>query len=81
MIFSDETQVVVGNDRRIYVWRKPDELHRPECVELRVGAFCHSDKYSRIAAMVRITFVTRENHNFFTQKLPPSCVNSAWILP
>ena len=30
MIFSDETQVVVGNDRRIYVWRKPDELHWPE---------------------------------------------------
>jgi len=35
VIFSDETQVVVGQDRRVHVWRKADEIWRPECVGLR----------------------------------------------
>ena len=37
VIFSDETQVVVGHDRRVHVWRKADEIWRPECVGLRGG--------------------------------------------
>jgi hypothetical protein len=32
VIFSDETQVVVGHDRRVHAWRKADEIWRPECV-------------------------------------------------
>jgi len=35
VIFSDETQVVIGNNQRVYVWRKSDELWRPECLGLR----------------------------------------------
>ena len=27
VIFSDETQVVVGNGRRVHVWRKADKMH------------------------------------------------------
>ena len=26
VIFSDETQVVVGHDRRVHAWRKADEI-------------------------------------------------------
>ena len=37
VIFSDETQVVVGHDRRVHVWRKADEIWLPECVGLRGG--------------------------------------------
>ena len=43
VIFSDETQVVVGHDRRVHVWRKADVIWRPECVGLRGG--------SRVAVM------------------------------
>ena len=35
VIFSDETQVVLGTDNRVYVWRKPEEKWRPECLGLR----------------------------------------------
>jgi hypothetical protein len=31
------TQVVVGHDRRVHVWRKADGIWRPECVGLRGG--------------------------------------------
>ena len=37
VIFSDETQVVVGHDMRVHAWRKADEIWRPECVGLRGG--------------------------------------------
>jgi hypothetical protein len=33
----DETQVVVGHDRRVHVWRKADEIWRHECDGLRGG--------------------------------------------
>lgn len=35
VIFSDETQVVVDQNRRVYVWRRADEIWRPECLGLR----------------------------------------------
>jgi hypothetical protein len=35
VIFSDETQVVVDSNKRVYVWRRPDEVWRPECLGLR----------------------------------------------
>jgi hypothetical protein len=36
-IFSDETQVVVDSSNRVYnyVWRRPDEVWRHECLGLR----------------------------------------------
>ena len=37
VILSDETQVVDGQDRRVHVWRKADEMWRPKCVGLRDG--------------------------------------------
>ena len=36
MIFSDESQVFIGEDQRIYIWRKPDEEGwRPDLLERR----------------------------------------------
>ena len=35
VIFSDEMQFVLGKDSRVYVWRKPEEKWRPECLGLR----------------------------------------------
>jgi len=32
VIFSDETQVVIGQNKNIYIWRKPHEVWRPECL-------------------------------------------------
>ena len=30
MIFSDESQIVIGNDNQVYIWRKSNETFRPE---------------------------------------------------
>jgi hypothetical protein len=30
--FSDESQVVVGGDNRVYVWRKQSEGYRPDLI-------------------------------------------------
>jgi hypothetical protein len=30
VIFSDESQIVIGNDNQVYIWRKSDETFRPE---------------------------------------------------
>ena len=35
VIFSDESQVFIGEDQRIYIWRKPEEGWRPDLVERR----------------------------------------------
>jgi transposase len=35
VIFSGETQVVVDSNNRAYVWRRPGEVWRPECLGLR----------------------------------------------
>ena len=32
VIFSDETQIVLDHSRNLYVWRKPNEIWRPECL-------------------------------------------------
>lgn len=31
-IFSDESQVVIGSDNRMYIWRKDDEVNKPHLV-------------------------------------------------
>lgn len=38
VIFSDESQVCVGQDQRIYIWRKPEEGWRPDLVTRREQA-------------------------------------------
>lgn len=35
IIFSDETKIMLGNNNKIYVWRKADEKLRPECLGVR----------------------------------------------
>ena len=35
IIFSDESQVYIGEDQRIYIWRKPEEGWRPDLVKRR----------------------------------------------
>jgi hypothetical protein len=37
IIFSDETKIEIGNNRKVYVWRKVDERLRPECNGLYQG--------------------------------------------
>ena len=32
VIFSDETQMVIGKDKRVYVWRKNEEKWKPRCL-------------------------------------------------
>lgn len=32
VIFSDETQIVIGKNRKVYVWRKDEEKYLPQCV-------------------------------------------------
>jgi hypothetical protein len=34
VIFSDETKIVLGQTHKIYVWRRPDERMRPDCLGL-----------------------------------------------
>ena len=35
VIFSDESQVYIGEDQHIYVWRKPEEGWRPDLIKRR----------------------------------------------
>jgi hypothetical protein len=35
IVFGDETQVMVDSSSRVYVWRRPDEVWRPECIRFR----------------------------------------------
>jgi transposase len=35
IIFSDETKIILGQNHKIYVWRKADERLSPECVGRR----------------------------------------------
>ena len=37
VIFSDETKIEIGNNRKVYVWRNVDERLRPECNGLYQG--------------------------------------------
>ena len=37
VIFSDETKIEIGNNRKVYVWRKVDDRLRPECNGLYHG--------------------------------------------
>lgn len=32
MVFTDESQVEIGNNNWVYIWRKADEADRPDCV-------------------------------------------------
>jgi hypothetical protein len=37
VIVSDETKIEIGNNRKVYAWRKVDERLRPECNGLYQG--------------------------------------------
>ena len=37
VIFSDETQVVIGKNKAVHVWRKSTEKWRPECLNVLKG--------------------------------------------
>ena len=34
VIFSDESQIVIGQNNRVYVWRSSNEAYRPECTDV-----------------------------------------------
>ena len=37
VIFSDESQIAIGNNNRIYIWRKRGEGYRPDLVPSKVN--------------------------------------------
>ena len=37
VIFSDESQIIIGNNNRIYIWRKRGEGYRPDLVPLKAS--------------------------------------------
>jgi transposase len=47
VIFSDEMKVVLGKDRKIYMWRKPGERFQPDCL----GIYGSHSPRSGISAM------------------------------
>jgi len=47
IIFSDETKIVVGTNRKVYVWRNNEERLRPECL----GVQPHSEHPARASTM------------------------------
>jgi hypothetical protein len=47
VIFSDETKVMIGADKKIYVWRRCNERVYPECT----GIMCDREKQGTISAM------------------------------
>lgn len=47
VIFSDETKIMLGNNNKIYVRRKPDERLRPECL----GEFGDRERTCRASVM------------------------------
>lgn len=40
MVFTDESQVEIGNNNWVYIWRKADEADRPDCVMIWEACFC-----------------------------------------
>ena len=61
VIFSDETQIVISNENRLYVWRTQDEAYRPECVgqhgrNVRISAmFWGCVTYSGVGTLVPVS--------------------------
>ena len=47
VIFSDEAQVVIGKNRKIYIWRKDEEKYSPQCV----GQYGDFERKNSIAVM------------------------------
>ena len=41
VIFSDEIQLVIGKDKRVYVWRTNEEKWRPRCSGVYQEKFMH----------------------------------------
>ena len=71
MIFSDETQVVSGKNKRIFVSRKDEENYEPYCV----GQYGNSERKSVTSVMVwgcvcydRVGTPTADNGNMNTDK-------------
>jgi hypothetical protein len=59
IIFSDEKKIILGQNRKIYVWRKADERFRPECVGRRDDWETHMSCISNVSGMHIILW--REN--------------------
>jgi hypothetical protein len=62
VIFSDETKIEIGNNRKVYAWHTVDERLRPECNGLYQGRN-YKTKFSVmfwgcISTFVFITFHT-----------------------
>ena len=58
VIFSDETKIVLGQTHKVYVWKRPDERMRPDCLGLNddcetnsVHRWCSVDEFPTIASV------------------------------
>lgn len=47
IIFSDETQVVIGKNKKIYVWRRSHETFMPQCL----GQYGDQDRQSAVSVL------------------------------
>lgn len=77
VIFSDGSQVVIGTDSRVYVWRRSDEAWLPECISPGVN--------KKISVMIWgcINFncvgtICRVNGNINSQKYIKILENNLW---
>lgn len=81
VIFSDETQMVLGTDHKVYVWRKADEKWRPECFGLRSvrnGGVCLSVSFWGCICYSGIGVLTPVDGNLNTDKYITLLDNNLW---
>lgn len=81
VIFSDETQVVLGTDHKVYVWRKADENWRPECLGLRSvrnGGVCLSVSFWGCVCYSGVGLPTPIDGNSNTDKYITLLDNNLW---
>lgn len=81
VIFSDETQVVLGTDHKVYVWRKADENWRPKCLGLRSvrnGGVCLSASFWGCICYSGVGLPTPKDGNLNTDKYITLLDNYLW---
>jgi hypothetical protein len=65
VIFSDETKIEIGNNRKVYVWRKVDERLRSECNGLYQGR----NYKTKFSVMFWGWMISHCPHQFWSTKL------------
>jgi hypothetical protein len=82
-MFSDETKIEIGNNRKVYVWRKVDESSRLTgeiVVFLQTGCFLYPSKFKCLRTILEEMLVTnwRLNWSVISPKLCLLFERSKW---